>query len=134
MSGDLQIRRCHQELCLEVDGETVAHSSRALALHECGHPVRFYFPLEDVCREALRESARQTVCLRKGRARYYDVITAQGEHQDLAWHYRDPIPKAAALSEHVAFYHERATLIIGPTKPGVTTPPREITPWLEWLE
>ncbi len=64
-----------------------------------------YFPPESVKREYLRESSRTSVCPWKGVAGYYDVVVDGQVNSAAAWRYDDPKPKAAAIKDHVAFWH-----------------------------
>lgn len=62
-----------------------------------------YFPPEDVNWQFLSSSEKETVCLWKGRAGYYDVDVDGQLKRDAAWVYPDPSPAAAELKDHVAF-------------------------------
>ena len=93
---------------VEVGGEVVADSRRALILHESGHQPVYYFPPEDVGSRFLAASDRKTHCPKKGDASYY-TIRAGAEVVDAgAWYYPDPIPSApAGLRGAIAFYFNR---------------------------
>lgn len=82
-------------------GRTIVDTTRALRVEEGGPPT-FYVPRDDV-RAALVVSARSTVCPWKGSATYWSL----GDSPDVAWSYEDPLPDAAALRGHVAFYASR---------------------------
>jgi uncharacterized protein (DUF427 family) len=93
---------------VEVGGELIADSRRAMLLHEGGHMPIYYFPPEDVRHECLEASDRHTHCPKKGDASYY-TIKAGGEVVDAgAWYYPDPLPGAPPrLKDLIAFYFNR---------------------------
>ncbi len=93
---------------VEVGGEVIADSRRAMLLHESGHQPIYYFPPEDVFDEFLEPSDRHTHCPKKGDASYY-TIKAGGEVVEAgAWYYPDPLPGAPArLKDAIAFYFNR---------------------------
>ena len=63
-----------------------------------------YFPLADVKRECLRESATRTTCPWKGEASYYDVVVGSQRNRDAAWTYLNPLPAAREITGRVAFW------------------------------
>ncbi|MFJ8693534.1 DUF427 domain-containing protein [Streptomyces roseolilacinus] len=85
---------------VERDGEPVAESSRALALHETGCPVRLYLPPEDVRTDLLEPSPTRTYCPFKGTASYWSLPG----RPDAVWAYLDPKPEVAAIKGHFCFY------------------------------
>ena len=88
-------------------GVTVADTTRAIRVLETSHPPAYYVPPEDVNREYLRPSRRQTYCEFKGQASYYDLVVGEREVRDAAWYYPEPNERFAALRDHVAFYPGR---------------------------
>ncbi len=100
---------------VEVDGRTVAESSKVLVLREASHPPVYYVPLEDVDPELLRRSETTSHCPYKGDAAYYSVVIPNGrEVPDALWAYEDPYPAVAEIAGHVAFYPDRATISVAP--------------------
>jgi uncharacterized protein (DUF427 family) len=99
---------------IEVGGELVAESRRALELRESHHKPRWYLPLEDVREGVLEPSDKTSRCPFKGDASYYSVRAGGELHRDLVWTYRDPIPEAAAIAGLVCFYDERVDLVVDP--------------------
>jgi uncharacterized protein (DUF427 family) len=93
---------------VEVGGEVIADSRRAMLLHESGHQPIYYFPPEDVFDEFLEPSDRHTHCPKKGDASYY-TIRAGGEVVKAgAWYYPDPLADAPSLLRGaIAFYFDR---------------------------
>ncbi len=93
---------------VEVGGETIADSRRAMLLQESGHQPVYYFPPEDVRSEVLEPSDRHTRCPKKGEASYYTIRAGAKVVEAGAWYYPDPIPTAPAeLKGLVAFYFNR---------------------------
>ncbi|MGO9884818.1 MAG: DUF427 domain-containing protein [Solirubrobacteraceae bacterium] len=93
---------------VEVGGELIADSRRAMLLHESGLQPIYYFPPEDVRDEFLEPSDRHTHCPKKGDASYF-TIRAGGEVVEAgAWYYPDPLPDAPSLlKDTIAFYFDR---------------------------
>lgn len=93
---------------VQVGGETIADSRRAMLLHESGQQPIYYFPPEDVRAEFLEPSDRHTHCPKKGDAAYH-TIAAGGETVPAgAWYYPEPLPDApGALRGLIAFYFDR---------------------------
>ncbi|MGI9183781.1 MAG: DUF427 domain-containing protein [Solirubrobacteraceae bacterium] len=92
---------------VEVGGQVIADSRRALLLHESGQQPIYYFPPEDVRDEFLEPSDRHTHCPKKGDASYY-TITAGDETVDAgAWYYPEPGPGAPPIRGLIAFYFNR---------------------------
>jgi uncharacterized protein (DUF427 family) len=63
-----------------------------------------YFPADAVDRRYLRPSTTHTTCGWKGVASYYDVVVDGQTNRDAAWYYPEPLPAAAAIRDHVAFW------------------------------
>jgi uncharacterized protein (DUF427 family) len=95
---------------VEVDGVTVAESSRPRMLFETGLPPRFYLPMTDLRLDLLVPSGKVTHCPYKGRARYWSVRAGEAVHPDLAWSYPAPLPESQKIAGLVAFYDERVDL------------------------
>jgi uncharacterized protein (DUF427 family) len=64
-----------------------------------------YFPPAALDRRYFKDSATSTICPWKGTARYYTVVVDGQENPDAAWYYETPKPAAAAIKDHVAFWH-----------------------------
>jgi uncharacterized protein (DUF427 family) len=99
---------CDRRVRVELAGEVLADSNRALRVLETSHPPTIYIPPEDVREEFLAQSeARSTWCEFKGRARYLDVVAGGRRFEAIAWSYADPSEGYEALRDHVAFYPGR---------------------------
>ena len=97
---------------VDVDGVTVASSSRPVILFETGLPPRYYLPLPDVGMSLLRPSDTVTHCPYKGAASYWSVSTGHGEHPDLVWAYRAPLPESQKIAGLACFYDEKADIYV----------------------
>jgi uncharacterized protein (DUF427 family) len=102
------VERCARRVRLELGGEVLAESERALRVLETYHPPTIYLPPEDVRADLLVPSdARATVCEFKGVARYLDAVVGERRVQAVGWSYPDPVPGYEALRDHVAFFPGR---------------------------
>ena len=97
---------------VEVEGTTIAESSRPVLLFETGLVTRYYLPPSDVRQDLLRPSATCTLCPYKGRARYFHLELDGARIEDVAWQYAHPLPSIAAIAGHLAFWNERADTTI----------------------
>jgi uncharacterized protein (DUF427 family) len=95
---------------VSIDGETVAETTRALALFETSLPTRWYFPAEDVRSDLLEPSDRRTGCAYKGFASYWSVRAGDELVEDVVWSYRDPTRDAGRIKDRLAFFNERVDL------------------------
>lgn len=79
-----------------VAGEVVLDSRGAKILHETGHQIVPYVPLEDFA-GALVRSDKRTHCPFKGEASYWSIQVDGHVVADAVWAYEDPLPEAAWL-------------------------------------
>lgn len=63
-----------------------------------------YFPLESVKRDYLKKSSTTSVCPRKGKAFFYDVIVNDKLNRDAAWYYLEPEKEFEHLKNRIAFW------------------------------
>ena len=98
MSHTIELLPSERHVRVEVGGELIAESSRALELRETGHRPRWYLPLEDVREGVLEPSEKTSHCPFKGDASYYSVRAGGELHPDLVWTYRDPIPAVREIA------------------------------------
>lgn len=99
---------------VRVNGELVADTRDALTLREATYPAVQYIPLGDVAADRLRRSDSTTYCPFKGDAGYYHVATAGGaEIEDAIWEYLQPYDAVSAIAGHVAFYPDKADIVVG---------------------
>jgi uncharacterized protein (DUF427 family) len=97
---------------VEVDGVTVANSRSPRILFETGLPPRYYLPLPDVRMDLLRPSETHTSCPYKGTADYWTLDTGRGEHPDVVWTYRTPLPESQKIAGLACFYNEKVALYL----------------------
>lgn len=97
-----------------VNGEVVAESDNALTLQESTYPAVQYIPIGDVVQSALTSSDTTTYCPFKGDASYYHVTTtASGDTvEDVIWTYPQPYPAVGDIAGHVAFYPDKAEIVV----------------------
>jgi len=93
---------------VRIDGTTVASSRSPRVLFETGLPARYYLPMTDVRLDLLTPTTTVTRCPYKGTASYWSF----GEHADVAWCYRAPLPESQKIAGLVAFYNERVELVV----------------------
>jgi uncharacterized protein (DUF427 family) len=63
-----------------------------------------YFPPGTENKAMFKESDTHTTCSWKGVASYYDVVVDGKVNKDAAWYYPDPLPAAAQIKNHIAFW------------------------------
>ncbi len=103
----LYLEPAPKRIRVQVGGETIADSRRAMILHESGLQPCYYFPPEDVRRELLEPSERHTRCPKKGEASYYTIRAGGKLVEAGAWTYPDPIAEAPPIKDLIAFYWDR---------------------------
>lgn len=93
---------------VELGGETVADSTRAVRVLETASPPTIYVPREDVREDLLADAqGDHTYCEWKGRAHYLHAEAGGARADRAAWHYPDPHPGFDRLRDHIAFYAGR---------------------------
>jgi uncharacterized protein (DUF427 family) len=102
-----RVEPCERRVRVELGGETIAESDRALRVLETSSPPTIYVPLEDVRDGALRPAKGTTECEWKGTASYLDAINGDRVRPRAAWLYPEPKPGYERLRDHVAFYAGR---------------------------
>ena len=101
-----RVERTSRRIRVELGGETIVDSTRAVRVLETSHPPVYYVPVDDVAPGALAPAGdpRRTFCEWKGHADYFDVSAGGRMVDRAAWTYREPAPGFEALRDHVAFY------------------------------
>jgi uncharacterized protein (DUF427 family) len=94
---------------VEVEGTTVAESSRPIVLIETLLPARWYLPREDVRMDLLGPSQTHTICAYKGVASY---LSADGT-PDVAWFYPEPLHDALPVRDMICFWRPAAVSVDG---------------------
>ncbi|MEV6986370.1 DUF427 domain-containing protein [Sphaerisporangium sp. NPDC051017] len=102
---------------VEIEGRVVADTRAPVLLFETGLPIRYYIPPADVRFDLLEPTGSHTRCPYKGVASYRSLRDAgPAVPPDVAWAYPDPIPAAARIRDHVAFYNEAVDIIVDGVK------------------
>jgi len=109
---------------VSLDGTVLANSTRALFVFETGHPVRHYIPVEDMRVDLMPPSDLQTACPYKGDANYHHVAINGTRHDNIVWHYANPVREAAPIHDHRCFCNERVDIRVD----GIAQP-RPKTKW-----
>ncbi|KAJ7569907.1 hypothetical protein O6H91_01G099600 [Diphasiastrum complanatum] len=63
-----------------------------------------YFPPASLNLSYFKPSSTVTTCGWKGQASYYTIEVAGKQNKDAAWYYASPLPAAANIKDHVAFW------------------------------
>lgn len=108
----IDIAPSDSEVEVIVDGVTIAHSRRPMLLFETGLRTRYYLPKLDCRLDLLERSDAMTYCPYKGEARYYSLNLDARHEKDIAWYYRFPMLEASAIATMLAFYQERADVVV----------------------
>jgi uncharacterized protein (DUF427 family) len=103
----LYIEPTPKRIRVEVDGETIADSRRAVILQESGVQPVYYFPPDDVRTDLFEPTERHTKCPTKGEASYHSIRVGEREVKNGAWYYPEPIEGAEQIAGMIAFYWDR---------------------------
>lgn len=102
------VQPCLRQIRVELSGQVLADSGRALRVLETSHPPTIYIPPDDVRVELLVASrAPATVCEFKGIATYVDAVVNGRRFDAVAWTYPQPAAGYESLKSHFAFYPGR---------------------------
>lgn len=108
----IDVLRSTRHVVVKVDGVVVADSHAPVLLFETSLPTRYYLPLSDVNLELLERSDHTTACPYKGTAGYYSVRVGDALHENLVWTYPTAHPEVHKVAGLLAFYHERAEILV----------------------
>ncbi len=108
----IETRRSDDHVEVRLGGVTVARSDRPVLLDETGIPTVHYLPKDDVVAE-VRPIDLRTTCPFKGEASYWTIETEDGTHDGIAWSYEDPKPGAEEIRGRLAFFADRAEIVVG---------------------
>jgi uncharacterized protein (DUF427 family) len=97
---------------IEVDGVTVAETSKPTLLFETGLPTRYYLPKTHVRMDLLTPTDTESHCPYKGQAEWWSVRTGDTLHTDLAWSYRTTLPESQKIAGLIAFYDEKVDVYV----------------------
>lgn len=89
-------------ITVELGGQTIASTPRAWRVLETSHPPTYYLPPECFAEGVLVPAAGSSWCEWKGRASYFDLVTAARVAQRAAWAYPAPTPGFTAIAGALA--------------------------------
>lgn len=95
-----------------VGDRVIGESDNALTLQEASYPPVLYVPVDDLDRSLLSTTDTSTYCPFKGEASYYAITTDDVTVDDAGWYYAEPYDAVAAIANHVAFYPDRASVVV----------------------
>ena len=95
-----------------VGDRVIGESDNALTLQEASYPPVLYVPVEDLDESLLSTTDTSTYCPYKGDASYYTITTDDLTVDDAGWYYPQPYDAVAPIANHVAFYPDRATVLV----------------------
>ena len=90
------------EITVELGGEVIAATRQGWRVLETSHPPTYYLPRSAFRDGVLRPAPGSSWCEWKGRARYFDLVTAAKVARHAAWNYPDPAPGFEAIRDAVA--------------------------------
>lgn len=99
----VDVRASSQHVRVLADAEVIGETDLPMVVSETGLPNRFYLPVDDVHREYLEFSERQSICPYKGTASYYNLRLGERLIENAAWYYSEPLEDAAKVREHLCF-------------------------------
>ena len=97
---------------VEVDGQTVADSTRPILLYETGLPTRYYIPTLDVRMDLLEPTDTHTSCPYKGIASYWSLKVGDKTYKDYVWAYPRPIAEITRIENLLSFYNEKVDIYV----------------------
>jgi uncharacterized protein (DUF427 family) len=101
---------------IEVDGVTIAETSKPTLLFETNLPVRYYLPKTHLRMDLLTPSESTSHCPYKGDAEYWSFALGDSVKPDIAWSYRTPLPESQKIAGLISFYPERVELYVDGVK------------------
>jgi uncharacterized protein (DUF427 family) len=108
----VDILQSSRHVRVEIDGVTVADSTKPRLLFETSLPTRYYVPKTDVRLDLLTPTDLVTHCPYKGSAEYYNVATGDTTHENLVWWYRNPTRESEQIAGYVCFYNEKVDIYV----------------------
>jgi uncharacterized protein (DUF427 family) len=103
---------------VELDGVTIAETTKPTLLFETGLPVRFYLPKTHVRMDLLTPTDSVSHCPYKGQAEYWSMRSGERVLTDVAWAYRTPLPESQKIAGLISFYTEKVDVYVDGIKLG----------------
>jgi len=104
--------RSKRHIRVEVDGVTVADSTKAVFLFETGLPTRYYIPLEDINMDYLEATDLETGCPYKGFASYWTINVNGKAYDNHVWGYKAPYNEVLKIENTASFYNEKLDIYV----------------------
>lgn len=108
----VDVVRSSRHVRVEIDGHTLAETTRPSLLFETWLPDRYYIPADDVRMELLEPSAATSRCPYKGVARYWSARIGDQLVPDVVWSYPEPILENPKIRDLLCFFNERVDLTV----------------------
>jgi uncharacterized protein (DUF427 family) len=96
-----------RHVVVELGGQVLADTRRAVRVCETSHPPVFYVPRADLAADLLEQGQHGSFCEWKGVATYWDAVVAGRRAVSIGWSYEQPTPGFEHLTGAVAFYPGR---------------------------
>jgi uncharacterized protein (DUF427 family) len=77
-------------ITVELGGEVIAFTDRGWRVLETSHPPTYYLPRDAFVAGVLRDAPGESWCEWKGKARYFDLVSAKTVAPKAAWSYPEP--------------------------------------------
>jgi uncharacterized protein (DUF427 family) len=97
---------------VEVDGVTIAQTTKPTLLFETGLPVRFYLPRTHVRMDLLRPTETVTHCPYKGQAEYWSLRLGDRLEPEVAWSYPTPFAESQKITGLISFYPDKVDVYV----------------------
>jgi uncharacterized protein (DUF427 family) len=102
-----RIESVHARVTIELGGQLIADTTRAVRVLETSHPPAFYLPPEDFVAGALMLAAGSSFCEFKGEAAYYDLVGGDLVAPSAGWFYPEPSRRFVSIAGFVSVYPGR---------------------------
>ena len=100
----------NEVMTVEVDGQIIGESRRAVQLLETKHRPVWYMPLQDLKPELIEATSTQTYCPFKGYASYWSVVLPELTVDDAIWAYMTPYDECTDITGFASFYTNKVDL------------------------
>jgi uncharacterized protein (DUF427 family) len=89
-------------ITVELGGEVIASTDRGWRVLETSHPPTYYLPRDAFVAGVLRDAPGESWCEWKGKARYFDLVSATRVAPKAAWSYPEPTSDFEPITDAVA--------------------------------
>lgn len=117
-----RVEPVHARVTIELGGQLIADSTRALRVLETSHPPAYYLLPEDFVAGALLPGEGSSFCEFKGQAAYYDIVGGDVRAERAGWSYPKPSRGVESIAGFVSVYPGRMDRC---TVDGETVVPQE---------